>query len=179
MSLPALNETTNIDHRRNPDGNQNYDITKLWFHHNEIIRLAVAGVKSQVEIARLVGVTSQTVSNVLNSDLARARIEELTMRRDADAIDIGKRIAEALPIAVDVLKRSMLDAMDDSEHDPAITALGVRAASTLLEHGVAKKTQSEVIHGHITLQRIKEITNRVDSALHIEHEEEMVAVQSA
>jgi hypothetical protein len=174
MSLAVLHEE-NIDRRRNPDGNQNYDITKLWFHHNEIIRLAVAGVKSGVEIARLVGCTPQTVSNVLNSDLARARIEELTMLRDAEAIDIGKRIAEALPLAVDVLKRSMVDALDDMNHDTDVTALGIRAASTLMEHGVPKKTQSEVIHGHITLQRIKEITNRVDSALHITHEEEEVA----
>jgi hypothetical protein len=148
-----------IDNRRNPDGNQNYDVTRIWENHNEIIRLLVAGV-SPTAIARSLNITTQTVSNVRNSPLAQQRIAELSAQRDAEAVDIAKRVAEIAPLAVDVLKKHLIDALENDEDDKDKARIGTTAALGLLDHAVPKKVEGRVMHGHITLDRINEIKQK-------------------
>jgi hypothetical protein len=176
MALVADNVEDRVDGRRNPDGNQNYDIVQLWSHHNEIIRYIVAGVSSNVRIAQLVGCTPQTVSNVRNNPLAQARIAELSAQRDAEAIDIGKKIQQIAPLAVDVVRKTLLEALDD-EGDTPMSANRARVGATtalgLLDHAVPKRVQGTILHGHMTLERINEIKQgKFRPAVSVEHVEQ-------
>jgi hypothetical protein len=156
--MPLLEE--NIDHRRNPDGNQTYDVTRLWEHHGEICRLVAAGITSNVRIAALLGCTPQTVSNVRNSALAQAKIAELVAARDQDSIDVAKRIAELAPLAVDVMKMNMQAALNDDIDSLDVRKLGQVAAAGILDHAIPKKVQGTILHGHMSLSRIEEIKKR-------------------
>jgi hypothetical protein len=155
----SIDTIEKVDNRRNPDGNQNYDVTRIWESHNEIIRLLVAGV-SPTAIARTLNITTQTVSNVRNSPLAQQRISELAAQRDAEAIDIAKRVAEIAPLAVDVLKKHLVDALDNDENDKDVARIGTTAALGLLDHAVPRKVEGRVLHGHMTLDRINEIKQK-------------------
>jgi DNA-binding MarR family transcriptional regulator len=71
-----------VDHRRvDPEERTTYEAKRLWQLHHEIINLDVLGYK-QVDIAKILNVTPQTVSNVLNSGLAKEKLVELRAARD-------------------------------------------------------------------------------------------------
>lgn len=80
-------EAYQVDHRRTPV--RRYSIATLQARDRLILALHVQGLKG-VEIvselaARGCSITSQTVSNVLNSPIAKSRIEDLCNNRDIQA----------------------------------------------------------------------------------------------
>jgi len=145
-----------VDHRRNPDGNQNYSITRVWEQHAEIARMLVLGVSASA-IAEQLGVTPQTISNFRNSDLGKARILELQERRDKEIENISKRIAQVAPLAVDVLTKSLREAVESENFDKDVQAQGLKAAATILEYSAPKKFEEASRPGHLTSSRILEI----------------------
>jgi predicted transcriptional regulator len=60
---------------------RSHEIKKLWQLHHEIINLHVLGVK-HATIASILGVTPQTVSNCVNSQVSQEKIQELREIRD-------------------------------------------------------------------------------------------------
>ncbi len=68
-----------------------YDIRNFWQRHHEIVNLASRGFK-QTEIAEILGITPQTVSNTLNSTLGEQKLSEVRKERDEDAIITRERI---------------------------------------------------------------------------------------
>jgi hypothetical protein len=167
--MPLLVEE-NIDHRRNPDGNQTYDVTRLWESHGEVCRLIAAGVKSNIKIATLLGITPQTVSNIRNSPIAQAKIAELIAARDKDAMDVARRVAELAPLAVDVMKQNLQYALNDDSGSIDLAKLGQSAAADVLSAALPKKVQGTIIHGHMTLRRIEEIKKKAFAPIEVEAE---------
>jgi len=131
-------------------------LEKLRDSHREIIRHAVCGMK-QKDIAAIVGVTPQTVSNVLRSDVTQAAIAELRGRRDA-IIDVSvSMVAGKLPDAAEVLS----EVMDNSHAKPADR---VRAALACFEIAGAKVPQ-KVNHQHgLSQEAIDLLKKRARSA---------------
>lgn len=163
---------TTTDKRFNPDGNQTYDICHLWESHHEIKRLLLLGYKN-VDIARIVGCTPQTVSNIRNNPLMREQLVEMEGRRDEEAISIGKRVMDAAPIAIDLLTQSMESAMDNEGDDKDVRSQGVRSAIAVLDHAHPKTTNAAIIHGHVTLGQIDAIKKRLtESRLHPDNDVE-------
>jgi DNA-directed RNA polymerase specialized sigma subunit len=84
-----------------------YEITQLRDRHKEIIRLILLGHEN-TEIASILNITPQTVSNVRNSQLAQVELMSLQEARDNNSIDIAKQIQEIAPAALEIL-HTMID----------------------------------------------------------------------
>jgi predicted transcriptional regulator len=78
-----------------------YDIKQLWQRSHEIIGLALLGHK-ETEIAELLNITPQCVSNTLNSSLGKEKLSKMREKRDENVVDLSKRIAELTNKAMDV-----------------------------------------------------------------------------
>lgn len=68
-----------------------YDIKALWQRNHEIVNLAARGYK-HCEIAEILGIHPQTVSNTLNSELGERKLSEIRYGRDQEAKKISEKI---------------------------------------------------------------------------------------
>ncbi len=148
-----------IDGRRNPDGNQNYELCRMYGMHDEIVRLYTSGLKF-VTIAHHLQISPQTVSNLINDPLAQARISKLREARDAEAVEIGSRIMEIAPLAVDMVKKALLEGISKGDTDNKKLSAGIRASSLVLDHAHPKTVKTENIHGHVTWEQLQAIKKR-------------------
>lgn len=154
----GLIETT--DRRFNPEGNQNYDIKHMWASHHEIKRLVLLGMNN-MNIARLLNCTYQTVSNVRNNPIVLRELEEMEKQRDTEAITIGERIMKQVPLAVRVLEKSMQAAETAGDDQTQLRGIGVRSATTILDHAHPKTTKTVGLQAFMSLDRIREIQEKV------------------
>ena len=92
-----------------PEGNKSYDIQRLWGQQKEILRLVASGLYNNKEVAEMVGVTPQTISNIINSALGKQTLEILEGAADADTVDLMVKIRSLAPIALAVQENIMLD----------------------------------------------------------------------
>jgi len=154
-----------MDMRRVDPEDKRYSVERLWEHHQEIIRLLVAsnGGFTNAYIARQVGCTPQTVSNVRNNPIAMAKIQELEKERDESAVDLSKRVKEIAPLALNLLQETIGSSLEDIEEgapDPKLLNQGVRSAIAVVEHSVPKRVEKKVVHGHFTFEQIAEAKKR-------------------
>lgn len=74
-----------VDKRRvDPSERRAYNIKNMWQRHHEIVNLASQGFK-QVEIAEILNIHPQTVSNTLNSQLGAEKLDVIRQDRDNEA----------------------------------------------------------------------------------------------
>lgn len=66
-----------------PGERKTYEVKQLWQLHHEILNLKARGFKS-VEIAKILNVSEQTVSNTLNCELGEEKLSELREIRDGE-----------------------------------------------------------------------------------------------
>ena len=92
-----------------------YQIKYIWDNHQEIMRRLAVGEKPKT-IARDLGITRQTVTNVARSNITRDRIDELHAAMNGEVIDIGKRIQALAPLALRVNEELMMS----DEVSPAV-----------------------------------------------------------
>ena len=126
-----------------------YNIKQIWSIHREILRRHSVGQKPK-QIAKDLGVTIQTISNLVNSDLGSAALEALNNRSDDEARDVTKRIKELAPEALDVVEEILTD--DESEpklrSGLAIKVLGlagyVEPQKTQIAVGVGLLSQDDI-----------------------------------
>lgn len=72
------------DERRVPaEERKTWNIKAFWQRHHEIVNLAAQGYK-QVEIAKILNIDPQTVSNTLNSTLGEEKLANLREIRDGE-----------------------------------------------------------------------------------------------
>lgn len=77
-------EYRELDQRRvDSSERKTYDIKSMWQRHHEIVNLAATGMK-EADIARVLNITLQTVSNTLNSMLGKTKLSELRQVRDEE-----------------------------------------------------------------------------------------------
>ena len=72
----------------------------LWQRSHEILALAVRGLKG-TQIAELLNISPQTVSNTLNSDLGQRKLSIMRRTRDDAAVQVSERIAVLTERALD------------------------------------------------------------------------------
>ena len=92
-----------------PEGNKSYDIQRLWGQQKEILRLVSSGLYNNKDIAEMVGVTPQTISNIINSALGKQTLEILQGAADADTVDLMVKIRSLAPIALAVQEEILMD----------------------------------------------------------------------
>ena len=109
-------EFREVDQRRaEPEVRKTYDIKQMWQLTHEICILAVRGFKN-VQIAEILDITPQTVSNTLNSTLGMEKVSELRGERDGDA----KKVAEKIRILTDKALTTYNNLFDKEGTDPEL-----------------------------------------------------------
>jgi len=91
------------------EGNERYDIKRLWGQQKEILRLVASGLYNNKQVAEMVGVTPQTVSNIINSALGKQTLEMLEGAADSEAVDLMIKLRALAPIALSVQEEIMMD----------------------------------------------------------------------
>lgn len=132
-------------------------IKRLWGLQNEICRLHVLGLKG-THIAEMMGVTPQTVYNIVGSEKGKEVIDRLSLGRDVGAEDIQKRIQEIQPLALEILTDAMID-------DEAKLEVRVGIAQDMMNRGGHKpvsKVDVKSIHYRVDADFLKEIKDRAD-----------------
>lgn len=115
--------TTSADRRRVAPQQKRYQLDELYAMHHEIIRLLAIGQKPE-EIAELLHITTQTVSNVRNTTLARAKMQVLQQCRDREFAVATKRVTDLMPKALDLLEVLLRQGESIAGYDPS-TALKI------------------------------------------------------
>lgn len=141
---------------RRVEDRQTYDIKQLWQRSHEILALAVRGLKG-TQIAELLDISPQTVSNTLNSDLGQRKLSVMRRSRDDAAVEVSERIA--------VLTERALDTYEEIFDDDVATVDQKRKTAdvVMLElsgYRVPTKVQSQSFSAVATLQEIEEFKKR-------------------
>lgn len=125
----------------------------FWDSHHEIVRRLVLGQRP-TDIARDLGITKQTVSNVRNNPLVVKQLQSLHEKRDSDTASISAQIRDIAPKAVAILE----EALDDptSPWNARITA----AKDILDRAGHAPVHRSESVTATLTVDEIMALKER-------------------
>lgn len=100
------------DKRRNYDHKKkSHEISKLWQTSHEIVNLSVRGFKNK-EIAEILNIHPQTVSNTLNSELGQRKVADLRSARD-DEVKKDQEKIRVLKNKAMAIYNEILDANDD------------------------------------------------------------------
>lgn len=146
----------NPDKRRKDESRKTYNVKQLWQRTHEILKLALLGMNTN-QIATVLGLHKQTVSNTLNSDLGMQKLSEMRLARDKGTIDVAQEVAKLLPEALKVYK----EIMANKEASPSLKK---DVADTLLMdiggHRAPTKIEGKVAHAHLTSLEIEEIKRR-------------------
>lgn len=143
------------DERRKED-RETYNIKQLWQRSHEIIGLALQGLK-YTEIADILGITPQTVSNTLNSDLGKEKLATLRERRDDEVVNVLGEIER--------LRKKALQVYEDIiDNDTVSFDLKKKTADTILldidGNRAPTKFQSTNAHFIATEEEIAEFKQR-------------------
>lgn len=89
--------------RRRVDRNKRTlpDLVSLNERHHEILNLLVTGMKG-TEVARKLGIAYSTVVSATESTLGREKLAMMRGARDAETIDVAKKMQEIIPKALKV-----------------------------------------------------------------------------
>lgn len=148
------------DARRTYDRSQRktYDIKALWQRQHEIINLALTGMKN-VDIAKILGITKESVSQTLNSELGMKKLSSLREKRDEEAIKIVKEVNELTTKAI-----SIYNDIFDAPTDQVTYKLKKETADTVLldlaGHRAATKIDTRSMHFTASLEEIEGFKKR-------------------
>ena len=147
-------ETRDVDKRRAlPGESKTYDIKQLWQRNHEILRMALIGMKAP-QIADILMIHPQTVSNTINSELGRKKLSVMRSDRDEGIIDAAKEAAKMHPQCMkvynDILNGVCKSKLMKDTADTLVMDIG--------GHRAALKTESAALH--LTLSDIEDFKKR-------------------
>ena len=152
-------EFREFDERRvDPEERKTYEIKRLWQLSHEIINLAAKGYKG-VDIADILHIHPQTVSNTLNSELGKKKLAELREVRDADT----KKDIEKINALKDKAINLYHEIFDDESGKVSLMDKKKVADTVLMEFsGLRKPTviKADSTHTVITRTELAEIKQR-------------------
>lgn len=148
------------DRRRVPTGQRAWEIKSLWQRSHEIVGLSLQGHSNEA-IAKILGITPQTVSNTLNSQLGKEKVSNMRQERDEEYIKLNEKITSLSKKAIAVYE-------DIFENDTASLALKKKVADTVLldlaGHRAPTKIESRNSHLHLTGEELLELKERGKAA---------------
>lgn len=136
-----------------------FPLKRLKARHERILELASLGA-SNIAIADELGITSQTVCNVLRSSIGRARLSELNQEREARFHARQERLDELADNALSVYEDVFLG------HEPLEPKEKVKLAGDILDRtGLPKTSRSEQtsVRATLTREQIEEINARASA----------------
>ena len=141
---------------RRSSNRKTHNVKQLWQRTHEILNLGLRGLK-QVEIAEILNITPQTVSNTLNSDLGRQKLSVMRKSRDEKAIEVTERIADLTDQALNVYEELFKgeNVSDETKRKAADTV-----TLELSGYRVPTRIQSQRLSSVATLEEIEEFKRR-------------------
>lgn len=137
-----------------------YNIKSLWSNHEQMLRMVALGHSNEY-IAEVTGVTPQTVSNVRNSPVAKPTLERFRGQLDSEAVDIGARIQEFAPKALEVL-----EGIITGEIESPVAVRAKYASAHLGRAGFGEVHKVASINTHLSRDDIEQIKARaLDAAM--------------
>lgn len=136
-----------------PIGQRKYKLSHMWERHHEILRHLVMGT-SRNDIARILKISPQTVTDTANSPIVQKKLLELRVGRDVQAMNVSSRIKELAPAAVAKVK----EVMDKGDLKTSLTA-----AKDILDragHVAPHRIDLKGLVAHVTTKDLEEIKER-------------------
>lgn len=151
-----------------PENRRTFEVSKIWEVHHEIIRRLLLGQKN-VDIAKALNISEAVVSYTRNSKIVQDKLEIMKGARDAETIDLAKRIRENAPKSLKLLEDIIDGMVEGPDGERAVVPLNMRRreANTMLDragYGATKTFRAEHLVGHFTKDEIDEIKERAKSA---------------
>lgn len=150
-------EIRDIDRRRVPEEDRKtYDIKQLWQRHHEIVNLSARGFKN-VEIAEILNIDPQTVSNTLASQLGQHKMSEIRLERDGEA----KKITEKIRVLTNKALSVYHQIFDDESGECGLKDK-MKAADTVVVElsGLRVPTRIQSINTTLTIEDLEAIKKR-------------------
>lgn len=141
---------------KNPSG-RIYEIKRLWSRSHEIVQLDSMGYRGS-EIANMLNIHPQTVSNTLNSQLGRELQSEVRKTRDERYEDLRDEVLELTEKSLGIYK-----AILENESVYGAKMLKETADTVVLNlSGLKAPTvvDSRHLHAHATLEEVEEFKRR-------------------
>lgn len=146
-----------------PDKRRNYEpetrtheISKLWQQSHEIVNLSVRGFKN-TEIAEILHVHPQTVSNTLNSELAQKKIADLRHDRDEEV----KKDQEKIRVLKNKAMQIYNEILDADEQKCSLMDKKKVADTIMTEFsGMREPIKVQSTHAVLTREDIEELKQR-------------------
>jgi predicted transcriptional regulator len=152
-------EFRDVDLRRSDLGERKtYEIKALWQRSHEIVNLAAQGFK-QVDIARILNIDPQTVSNTLNSQLGEEKLAVIRKSRDEEAKVVSEKIRVLTDKAINVYH----EIFDDESGNLSLMNKKEVADTVMLELSglrVPTRIQSQSSHAFLTSTELDEFKRR-------------------
>lgn len=145
-------EFRDVDLRRATEGQRKtWDAKSMWQRYHEVANLLVRGFK-QTEIAEILNVHPQTISNIANSTLVKQKTSELRLGRDEEAKVVGEKIRvltnKALETYHEIFDNESGEATLKDRKDVADTVLlelsGLRAPTRIMSSVSHVLTDGEI-----------------------------------
>lgn len=150
-------EFRDVDQRRSEE-RKTYDIKALWQTNHEIINLAARGFKG-TEIADILNIHPQTVSNTLNSELGQRKLSELRLGRDEDA----KKTCEKIRVLTNKALAVYHQIFDDESGEISLMNKKAAADTVALELSGLRapvKIHSQSVSMTLTKEELEEFKKR-------------------
>lgn len=144
--------------RKDSEERKTYEIKQLWQRSHEIVNLAARGFKN-VDIAEILNINPQTVSNTLNSELGQHKLSEIRLERDEEA----KKVSEKIRILTNKALAVYHEIFDDESGECTLRDKKNTADTVLLELSGLRaptKIQSQHVSTTLTLQELEEFKKR-------------------
>jgi predicted transcriptional regulator len=149
------------DQRRRKEDEErpkHFEIKQLWQRSHEILNLAVRGFKNR-DIALILNVDENTVSNTLNSKLGQYKLSELRKERDEDA----KKTMEKIRVLTNKALNVYHEIFDNESGQATLKDQKAAADTVVLElSGLRAPTriQSQSMHLQISKEELEEFKKR-------------------
>lgn len=133
-------------------------IKALWQRNHEIVNLAARGFKYN-EIAEILNITPQTVSNTLNSDLGERKLSDIRQGRDEEAKKTTEKIRVLTNKALDIYH----EIFDDESGNVTLKDKKSAADTVVLELSglrVPTRIQKQSFHGTLTDEELEAFKQR-------------------
>ena len=144
--------------RKSKEERKTYDVKSLWQLNHEIVNLAARGFKS-TQIAEILHIHPQTVSNTLNSELGQKKLSEIRLERDEEAKKVSEKIRILTNKAIEVYH----EIFDDESGECTLRDKKAVADTVLLELSGLRaptKIQSHSVSTTLTLDELEEFKRR-------------------
>ena len=129
--------------------------------HHEICRHVLLGMKN-VDIAKKLGCTPQTVSNTRNSPIVKRRIRELQNMRDQGAVNFAAEVQARAGRAFEIVDEALNDEVGEVP-----LAMRLKEANNILDRverveGIGSRNVH--LHAHLTAEDIERLKERALAA---------------